>query len=216
MNINFLFSIFSPKDKKFLPLLEDTAEIMLRSSELLMKLFDIEDRSEMIECCRSIKLEESRADKVTGLIHKGLYENFITPFDREDIDTLADDMDDCIDAINRTAQKVLHYQPKTKAQHLLVMLGIIHSGVVQVHAAIKGLRELKKSDPRLRRHYKEIKRLEEEGDAVYEKAITAIFENESDTVELIKQKEILQELERTVNKVNKIGKKLKTIFIKYA
>ena len=74
----------------------------------------------------------------------------------------------------------------------------------------------KKSDPKLRQYYREIKRLEEEGDVLYEKAIMALFREEIDTIELIKQKEIIQELEKTVNRVNKIGKILKTIFIKYA
>ena len=96
------------------------------------------------------------------------------------------------------------------------MIAIIKQGIEQVHGAIKGLRELKKSDPKLRQYYREIKRLEEEGDVLYEKAIMALFREETDTIELIKQKEIIQELEKTVNRVNKIGKILKTIFIKYA
>lgn len=216
MNINFLLSIFAPKDKKFLPLLEETSDIMVKAASMLDELFTLDDRQKAVDCCKRIKAEESRGDKVTGLIHKALYENFITPFDREDIDALADEMDDCIDAINRAAQKVLLYSPRRHADCSVAMIAIIKQGIEQVHGAIKGLRELKKSDPKLRQYYREIKRLEEEGDVLYEKAIMALFREETDTIELIKQKEIIQELEKTVNRVNKIGKILKTIFIKYA
>ena len=216
MNINFLLSIFAPKDKKFLPMLAESSDVMVNAAALLEKLFTLKDRGQIVECCREIKVCETMGDKITGVVHKALYDTFITPFDREDIDTLADEMDDCVDAMNRAAQKVLLYSPRRELVGALAMTEIIKKGVQHVHDAIADLSELKKSDPRLRKHYKEIKRLEEEGDGLYEKAIMSIFSDDSDTTELIKQKEIIQELERTVNRINLIGKKLKTIFIKYA
>jgi len=216
MNINFLFSVFSPKDKKFLPLLKETADIMQCTAALLQELFKSSSPEHIAKYSRAIKEEELKGDKTTERIHKALYETFITPFDREDIDSLADDMDDCIDAINRVSQKVLLYAPKRHASASTEMADIIAKGVEQVHIAVLGLKTLKKSDPELRGSYKKIKQLEELGDVVYEKAIMAIFREETDTIELIKQKEITQELERTVNRINTIGKVLKTIFIKYA
>ncbi|MDR1370117.1 MAG: DUF47 family protein, partial [Dysgonamonadaceae bacterium] len=78
------------------------------------------------------------------------------------------------------------------------------------------LENIKKSDQRLRQHYKEIKRLEEEADVLYENGIMTLFKEETNAAELIKLKEIIQELEKTANKINNTGKVLKTIFVKYA
>jgi len=216
MNINFIFSIFTPKDKKFLPLLEETADIMKRTAALIESLVKSAEPDNIAKYSKSVKDEEVKADKVTERIHKALFETFITPFDREDIDSLADDMDDCVDAMNRVAQKALLYSPKRFTIFDMEMAVIIRTAVDQVCTAIAGLKNLKRSAPELRGSYKKIKELEERADSVYERAITAIFKEEMDTIELIKQKEIIQELERTVNRINKIGKALKTIFIKYA
>ena len=69
---------------------------------------------------------------------------------------------------------------------------------------------------RLRAHCKEIKKLEEEADTVYEEAITYLFSQETNAVELIKLKEIIQELEKTVNKINSAAKVITSILVKYA
>ena len=216
MKINTLLSLFSPKDVKFFPLLKETTSILVDSSTLLKELFEkdnIEDRNEV---CRLIKAEELKGDKATGKILKALNETFITPFDREDVNSLADEMDDVIDAINRTAQKVLLYGPKQIPECTHLLSDIIYKGTVEIQHAIVELENIKKADQRLRQHYKEIKRLEEEADIVYENGIMTLFKEETNTTELIKLKEIIQELEKTANKINNTGKVLKTIFVKYA
>ena len=67
---------------------------------------------------------------------------------------------------------------------------------------------------------KNFKRLEEEADVVYEEAIMSLFKgatnNSYSAVELIKLKEIIQELEKAVNKINSTGKVITTILVKYA
>lgn len=216
MKINTLLSLFSPKDVKFFPLLKETTNILVSSSTLLKELFELETIDERNEICRLIKVEEVKGDKITGKILKALNETFITPFDREDINALADEMDDVIDAINRAAQKVLLYSPKQIPNCTRQLSETIYKGTLEIQHAIVELEYIKKTDQRLRQHYKEIKRLEEEADAIYENGIITLFKEETNVSELIKLKEIIQELEKTANKINNTGKVLKTIFVKYA
>jgi uncharacterized protein Yka (UPF0111/DUF47 family) len=58
--------------------------------------------------------------------------------------------------------------------------------------------------------------LEEEADGVYEKGTTGLFQSEMRTLEMMKLKEIIQELEKSANRINSVGKILKTIIVKYA
>jgi hypothetical protein len=44
----------------------------------------------------------------------------------------------------------------------------------------------------------------------------SLFKEETSSVELIKMKEITQELEKAVNKINSTGKVIKSILVKYA
>ena len=216
MKINSILSIFTPKDVKFLPLLVEVAEIVDKSAILLQDLFASTDSGRIAELCRSIKLEETNGDKVTGKIFKSLNETFITPFDREDITELTDTLDDVIDIINRVAQKVMLFSPETLPPATLEMAIVIKKGTAEIKAAVNELSNLKRSDNNIRTHTKEIKCLEEEADRIYEKGTSDLFRNNTNPLELIKLKEIIQEMEKAANRINSVGKILKTIFVKYA
>ncbi|MDR2843474.1 MAG: DUF47 family protein [Candidatus Symbiothrix sp.] len=216
MKINNILSVFTPKDVKFLPLLKDLSDIMVKSASLLHDLLAFTEKDQRPEICRLIKVEETNGDKLSNSISKELNNTFITPFDREDINELADKIEEVIDVINRAAQKVLLYDPDQFPDSAVQMTEVVQKGTLEVQSAVDGLEHLKKSDVVFRKHYKEIKALEEEADGIYEKGIMDLFRNEKNTVELIKLKEIIQELEKAANKVNSTGKILKTIFVKYA
>lgn len=216
MKINTLLSSFAPKDVKFLPLLSEASDVLVLAAELLRQLFESKNEDERIELCKLIKAEELKGDKVTGKVFRALNETFITPFDREDIYELTEAIDDSIDAMNRAAHKVLLYDPRHLPACTASLAEILCKASVEVQSAVKELSYLKKTDQRFREHCREIKRLEERADIVYEDGIILLFKHETDTIELIKLKEIIQELEKSANKINNIGKTLKAILVKYA
>jgi predicted phosphate transport protein (TIGR00153 family) len=217
MKFNSILSAFSPKDSKFFPLLEATADILDREATLLEELFTEDNGKDRVqELCRAIKCEESKGDKVTERIYKELNDTFITPFDREDISTLADEMDDAIDATNRAAQKVMLFSPENLPQATTQLAHTIRKGAAEVQAAARKLNAVKEAGEQVMAHVKRIKQLEEEADAIYEKGTSQLFRSEMRTLELMKLKEIIQELEKSANKINNVGKILKTIIVKYA
>ncbi|MDR1226023.1 MAG: DUF47 family protein [Prevotellaceae bacterium] len=217
MKLNSILSFFAPKDAVFISLLKDTAVVLVDAATLLERLFSTEDDDEQSKkLCALIKVEEVKGDKNTGKIFKALNKVFITPFDREDIHALADGMDDVIDAINRSSQKVLLYAPKMLPEYTLQLSSIVKQGAEEVQKAINELTAMRRNDQSIRIHCKEIKRLEEAADVVYEEGIISLFHGELGAVEIIKLKEIIQELEKSMNKINSVGKVLKVIIVKYA
>ena len=216
MKFNNILSVFTPKDVKFFPLLKELSAVAVKASDLLHELFTSVEKEQRNDICRIIKAEEINGDKISARIMKELNSTFITPFDREDINELADRIEEVIDVINRAAHKVLLFNPDQFPAEAVRLTEIVQSGTLDIQGAVNGLEHFKKSDAVFRKHYKEIKSLEEEADGVYEKGIMNLFRNEINTVELIKLKEIIQELEKAANKVNTTGKVLKTIFVKYA
>lgn len=214
-SVNRILSLFTPKDVKFIPLLTEQAMVMAKAGSLLHELFITTSSESRARVARLIKAEEQKGDKLAAKMYKELNSTFITPFDREDIDALSDKMEDVIDMINRAAQKVLLYSLDKFTSSMIELTVIIEKGIVEIKAAIETFDNLAKSGDSFRKHYKEIKRLEEKADIIYEKGITELFINEREAVELIKLKEVIQELENSVNKINTTGKVLKTIFVKY-
>ena len=216
MKVNSILSIFTPKDVKFLPLLKEIAEVSVKAAELLQELFATTSKERIAELSKAIKVEESNGDKLTVKMFQSLNETFITPFDREDITELTDTMDDVTDIINRVARKVVLFSPETLPPETLEMATVIYKGTVEIKAAFNELTNLKKSDNKIKVHAKEIKLLEEEADRIYERGTSNLFKSEIQAAELIKLKEIIQELEKAANKINAVSKILKTIIVKYA
>jgi len=216
MNINNILNIFAPKDVKFIPLLREIAETADRAAELLNKLFALKNQKQIAELSKSIKSEETNGDKATIEIFKLLNETFITPFDREDITMLTDALDDVIDIINRVAHKIVLFSPETLPPATLEMTEVIKKGTTEIKYAVNELTNIRKSNEQIKAYTKEIKHLEEEADRIYEKGTSSLFKSDMRTIELIKLKEIIQELEKAANRINSVGKILKTMIVKYA
>ncbi len=216
MKINTILSIFTPKDSTFIPLLKESVDILVISAKHLEDLFKSEEESKKKEFCQMIKAEETKGDGITACIFKELNKTFITPFDREDISLLADALDDVVDAIHRTSDKVLLYSPKSFPKFTVQMSELVKECSLEVQLAVYELSHLKRADQKLREHCKEIKIFEEKADVVYETGIMDIFEKETNAVELIKSKEIIQEMEKAMNKMYSAAKLLKTFIVKYA
>jgi len=215
MKFNNILSVFTPKDIKFFPLLKELSDIAVISGSLLHELIAHTEKDQRADLCHRIKAEETKGDIISNRISKELNTTFITPFDREDINALADRVEEVLDIINRVAHKILLYNPEHFTKYAVRMAEIIQEGTLEIQAAVVGLEHLKKSDTAVRTHYKKIKLLEETADVVYGEGIVDLFQNEKNTIELIKLKEIIQELEKTANKVNSTGKVIKSIFVKY-
>ncbi|MDR1371937.1 MAG: DUF47 family protein [Dysgonamonadaceae bacterium] len=216
MKFNSILSIFAPKESKFFPLLEETASICAHTGSLMSDLFSSSDKNRIADLYREIKAEESKGDKTTGNIFNELNNTFITPFDREDISELTDVMDDAVDAMNRAAHKVVLFQPETLPASTRELAEILKKGAAEIESAVTELSNIKKNDTDIRHHTNEIKRLEEEADVIYERGTTELFRSDIKAEELIKLKEIIQELEKSANRINNVGKCLKKILVKYS
>ena len=75
---------------------------------------------------------------------------------------------------------------------------------------------LKKHSVKIKEYCQELKVIENRADDVYENFLIDLFENQKDAIEVIKQKEIMSELEKATDAAEHVGKIIKTIIVKYA
>ena len=61
-----------------------------------------------------------------------------------------------------------------------------------------------------------VSKLEEKSDAVFEKAVSELFESEKDAKTILIYKEVLSSLEKATDRCKEVGHILETISIKYA
>ncbi len=181
---------------------------LIDGAKALVDLFtDYRDVHTKIDEIRRI---EHLGDEMTHSIMRKLNQTFITPFDREDIHTLASSLDDVLDFINAACARIVMYRitdPPAEAGTLARLI------LAQCEELGKALSMLQKSDHVLSRCV-EINRLENEADQVSRVAIGRLFEHETDPITLIKIKELLEFLEMATDKAEDVADVLETVVLK--
>lgn len=211
-----MLSRFTPKEPKFFVYLNQMAELFTDAAELMLEALQTNSPEVKKEFFVKIKEKEHAADMVSHTIFNALEESFITPFDREDIHALADRLDDAIDLLNSSAKRLSIYNV-TKNLPSFVELGkIIVEASKIIRSVVNSLGDLHKRAAQVREGSEQIHTLENRGDEIYEAAITELFIEETNAIELVKNKEILSHLEKVTDAADRIGKVLKTILVKYS
>jgi len=213
---NSVFSKFAPKESKFFPILKEMSDVLLTVSDLIIDCVQKNDHNLALDYYKKIKEQEKKGDQLSNKIFDELNSTFITPFDREDIQHLASMLDDVTDYINSCAKRIALYKPKQIPQGAVALAILIREDAVCIGKAVDELDVLKKNSKRISLYCKELHDIENRADDVYENFIINLFESEQDGVEVIKLKEIMQELEKATNAAETVGKIIKTIIVKYA
>jgi uncharacterized protein Yka (UPF0111/DUF47 family) len=106
MAFNNILSVFLPKDKVFYNLFEQTAQNVTEMGKLLHQYVFEADPNIRLKISKQIEDYEHKNDEITHNIFTELGKNFITPFDREDIHSLASALDDIADCIYAAGKKI--------------------------------------------------------------------------------------------------------------
>jgi predicted phosphate transport protein (TIGR00153 family) len=200
-----------PRDEEFFALFVEVADRNKEAARHLRELFAAppERRIGHVE---AIKRLEHEADQVTHEVVNRLDRTFITPLDREDIHQLASDLDDVMDAMDGTARRSQIFRLGAVPAGVQPLTEIIERMVGVLGEAVG---RLKRGDD-VMRYCVEAKRLEEEGDAIYHDALGQLFEKERDAIEVIKWKEIYDNLELTLDQAEDVANVLESITLKHA
>jgi len=215
MNFSNALKYFTPKEKKFYGMFDRSANNIIEASLAFNNLINAATFEERKAVGAVIKAIEKKGDDLTYTIFEELHKTFITPFDREDIHELASTMDDVVDLMYSVSGKIEYYHCSNISSYMKDMVSQIHQGCLQIQIAVAGLEQITKENQILKA-CKELNKVESRVDVIFHEALSDLFANEKDPIELIKQKEILQNIEKIANKVEDISDVVKTIVVKYA
>lgn len=212
---NSIVKLFMPKDRVFYSLFEDVAANLVEMGKVLVELVETKDMEIRKDKVHLIERLEHKNDDYTHRIFVELGQNFITPFDREDIHYLASTLDDVADYIHGSAKRIDMYKVTEINDSVRKLADLINQGVQELARAIPELRNM--SNMRvITDACVKINSLENHADDIYDRAIADLFDQESNAVELIKMREIYQALEIATDKCEDSANVIETIIIKYA
>ncbi len=213
---NTIFSKFTPKERKFFPLLKELVEVIKASSDIMLEMTEKGNIANSAEYYKRIKDFERKGDDLCNKVFDELNNTFITPFDREDIHHLANKLDDVTDYINSAAKRIYLYKPQEIPAGSRELVLLIKEAADQIENAVNELDVLKKRRKKISEYCFQLHVIENKADDVYENFLIQLFEKQHNGVELIKQKEIMFELEKATDVAEEVGKIIKTIIVKYA
>ncbi len=200
-----------PKEMHFFDLFDDQAKKIIATALKFRELtasgkFDDEEIQKMRDL-------EHEGDAITHDIIDKLNRTFITPFDREDIHSLAQELDNVIDMLFTTSKRMRIYKLTKPSNDLIEFADLIVKSSVAVENAINGLRTHKNYQP-IKDSCIEVNNIENQGDMLRDKIIQRLFDEVKDPVEIIKWKEIIEEVETILDICEDIANLIDSIMVK--
>lgn len=178
-------------------------DVMIDHSKAEVKVKEIQDL-------------EHAADKINDKIIDKLNLTFITPIDREDIYSLANGLDDGVDYLQGTLQRIVMYHTGEPREGAVQLTKLLIESTDEIIKALEMLKDLKKNQAAIMEHIQKVYRLESEGDRIFRREIAYLFDQVKDPIELIKWKDILEYLEDTTDHCERIADLIRGVVMKYA
>ena len=150
---------------------------------------------------------ERNADKVTAEVSRLLHKTFITPIDREQIHSLINAMDDILDLLQDSSETMSLYGVKAMTEEVIRLAELSVKCCERVQSAVALLPRLSESSvaEAAIKTCEEIDRLESDADRVMRSAMSKLFREQPDVVELIKLKEVYEQLESITDRCEDVA-----------
>lgn len=208
-----MFHKFLPKEKTFFELFNLQCKVITKGLGLFLELLRNYDRQ--AELMPLIKKVEEEADEVEHRIFRHLDKTFVTPFDREDIQSLVHGMDNVMDLAEKVNARMSIYAVQTPPTGAIEMAMVLKSAFDLIAQAVSMLDNWRHKDAILKICV-EVKTLENKCDVLLRKALQQLFQQETDALVVIKAKEIYECLEEGTDCCEDLANLLETILLKNA
>jgi predicted phosphate transport protein (TIGR00153 family) len=208
-----LFDFLKSNNGDFYTWFEEAAGIMLKAAQGLRDLcYNYRDPHAAVAVLHDY---EHQGDAVGHSIYEKLNKTFVTPIDREDIISLYSSLDDMNDLIHSAADLMVTY----KVDAILPIAQQLADCIVRC------AEEINRALPHLRKR-NEIKQitesiialhsLENKADDLLRQGLRELFEQPENVLQIIKWRDIFDEMEQATDKAEDVADVLRGLVIKHA
>lgn len=199
----------TPRNASFFDLLAEQARHLVRGADLLSELLGAA-KPERKAIATKLREAEHDADEATHTIMRNLNQTFVTPFDRDDIYTLAARLDDCMDFMEEAGDLVVLYQLDELPPLVIKQVDVLRRCAELTAEAMPRLRAMK----HLTEYWVEINRLENEADRTYRRLVAELFNDGLEPILLMKLKDVVDALEAAADGFERVANLVETIALK--
>jgi predicted phosphate transport protein (TIGR00153 family) len=201
-----------PTDEGFFELFDSAAANVLECSYRLRELLE-QGSFGGASTLGAVVVCEQRGDELTRSIMRRLNTSFVTPFDREDIHALAEELDDVVDDMLEVAYRMeLGDRDVAAMPELKQQADVLVQMAVEVVEMTAGLRSMKG----LQQHLDAVDRLESEGDVIYRQALRRIYSADFKARAALYWKDVIEAMEDALDTMEDYSDVVEAIALKHS
>lgn len=199
-----------PNEAKFFVAFSQIAERLTGAATLLAEAFD--DPARFPELAATIHKVDREADEASHAVDLRLERMLVPPIDQEDIHLLSTRLRRVVDIVGGTARRAVSMGAIERREPAAQLARVLVRATQEIEAAMLHLRDGRG----VLGHCQAIKRAEEEGDAIWEKAVSALFAGTPDPLTVLRWKTLYDQLEDALDACEDVANELETISVKHA
>jgi uncharacterized protein len=199
-------------DKTIIDILENQGANLVTATSSLVELLTYFDA--LTERKSKIKDLEHEGDKITHNLFAIMSQTFVTPLDREDISRLTAAIDQIVNYVDESSDKLIMFKIKEPTPYMIELAKVLLSASQEIYLLMKRLRKFKNAND-LVGHCRTIRKYEHEGDTIYRNAIAELFETNTNAIEIIKLKDVYENLEASIDRCQDTADIVEDIALKY-
>lgn len=193
--VDALIRWFMPKEERFHELFSRDTANLVKAAKSFAEFTNLADLKERRPKHVELRDLEHEGDRITRAIFDALNSSFITPFDREDIRSLATDLDDALDYIEGVAQHIVNFELAESPEGLRQFAKLLVEMTVEVDRMTELIWNLA-NERQIQEAIVRVSDMENDADLLYNTVITDLFrKNGRDPLDIMKWKEIYDGLE---------------------
>ena len=199
-----------PRDEGFYPLFKEAADNAVGCATVLRELAARPaDSGPLVE-----KLVESehRGDELVRAVHDRLDTSIVTPFDREDILALIEEIDRAVDDMRAAGEFIHLHHIEEPIDSVTEIAEVVHDTAEAASRLMVKLPKMRDLRPELA----EIDQLETRGDDLYRRTLARLFSGEFKAFTVLRWKDVVEAFESALNSFEKMSDIVASIAAKHS
>jgi len=185
------------KDLNYFDVLITATQYSYQTARQLNDLFA--DYQNVPQKAKAIHDLEHAADHECHRLCEALNVAFITPIDREDIYSLIKSIDDITDLIEDVSNRFDMFNVSAVRPEAIKLGQMMERATKMLAELMVSFKNFKKNKAQIHELVKEVNTIEEEGDRLYRDMVKGLFLYEKDVLEVIKWKDIYDDMENVLD-----------------
>ncbi len=207
-------ALFGRKDADLFHLFNESTRVVVQGGDILNDV--INDYRELDNKMAMLLELENEGDRIIQKLVSRLNTSFILPFDREDAFQLAQKLATTLDYITGIIDRMILYKAGEPDQRVKEMVEVLYEALLLQQKAFNVIDKVEQNKKLIFEYCEQIRQLERKQDNLYRSGLAALFENESEPLNVIKWREVYEHIEMAMDHIEEVGDLIRNICVKYS